>query len=171
MPPGRRRMRLSTVRRDGRQGMSENEAKSDATEKRLQWRHWLALSGVAVVVIAVVAAVLFVIRDADEPSTGDESDQQAVEAVYNRFAKAVQSSDADAAGICAERSEPHDKLSQTAGMLGGIGTAGSTIRVNISSISVKGDEAHVDGALNTMGTNVPMPLDLRRVDDVWCVWS
>ncbi|MBM7369335.1 hypothetical protein [Gordonia hydrophobica] len=148
-----------------------DEADNGSTGARFQWRHWLAVSGAAVVVIAVVVAVFLVVKDADEPSSGDEADQRAVEAVYHRFANAVQSSDVAAAGICADRSEPKDTLTRTAGMLGGIGTAGSTIRVNIASVTVTGDVAHVDGSLNTMGTNVAMPLEVRRIDDAWCVWS
>ncbi|ALG85618.1 hypothetical protein [Gordonia phthalatica] len=151
--------------------MSDNETDVKPAGSGFRWRHRFTVLGVAVVVIAVVAVVFFVIKDADEPSSGDRGDRAAVEAVYNQFAKAVQSSDIASAGICADRSEPKGKLTQTTGMIGGIGTAGSTIRVNIASITVKGDAANVDGSLNTMGTNVPLPLELRKVDNAWCVWS
>lgn len=151
--------------------MIDGDPGDDRGGRGFQWRHRLVVLGVGVVVIAVVAVVFLVVKDADQSNTGDHGDRKAVEAAYDRFAKAVQSSDMATAGICADRSEPKGKLTQTAGQLGGIGTAGSTIQVRIVSITVTGDTAKVDGSLNTMGTNLPLPLELRKIDDAWCVWS
>lgn len=152
-------------------GDGADETAGGSPGRGLQWRHGLLLLGVAAVVAVVVAVVFLVVKDAEEPSTGAPADRAAVEAVYQDFAKAVQSSDVASARICADRSEPKGKLTQTAGMLGGIGTAGSTIHVNVVSVTVEGDVAKVDGALNTMGTNIPLPVEMRRLDGFWCVWS
>lgn len=151
--------------------MSDHETNHGSAGGGFRWRHRFTVLGVAVIVVAVVVAVFLVIKDADEPSRGDRADQAAVEAVYNQYANAVQSSDPASAGICADRSEPKGKLTQTAGMIGGLGTAGSTIHVNIEAITVEDGVANVNGSLNTMGTNVPLPLELRKIDTAWCVWN
>lgn len=137
----------------------------------MPWKHWLSMLGVAIVVIAVGVAVFLVVHDTKASSTGSVTDRAEVEAVYNQFAEAVQSGDVSAAGICEGRTEPARLLTNTGGMIGGLGTAGSTVRTNVEAIVVDGNFAHVDGSLNSMGTNLPMPLDMRKINGTWCVWQ
>lgn len=151
--------------------MSGEQTTGTGGGRTFGWPHRLLVLGGAVIVIAVIVVVFLVVKDANGTQTGDEGDRHRVEAVYTDFANAVQSSDIASAGICQGRTEPKDKMAQTAGMLGGIGTAGSTITVHIDSVTVAGDVANVDGSLNTMGTNLPLPAELHRIDDRWCVWS
>ncbi|MGB3301898.1 MAG: hypothetical protein WBA38_16635 [Gordonia sp. (in: high G+C Gram-positive bacteria)] len=152
--------------------MSDNEfAKHDDDWAGVPWRHWLTMVGVALVVIAVGVAVFLVVRDANATSTGSVTDRSEVEQVYDQFAAAVQSGDVSSAGICAGREEAAKVLTQLGGSLGGLGTAGGTVRTNVEAVVVDGTAAHVEGSLNSMGTNLDMPLDLRKIDGTWCVWG
>ncbi|EGD55157.1 hypothetical protein [Gordonia neofelifaecis] len=141
------------------------------SDNGIQMRHRLAVLGSGLAVVAVAVIVFFVVNSAKQSDTGDAEQREQVEAVYHDYAMAVQSGDVASARVCTGRTEPTEKLAQTEGMLSGIGTAGSEVRVKLVSITVDGTTARVDGALNTMGTDVPLPAELRKVDGRWCVWA
>ncbi|WP_026917231.1 hypothetical protein [Gordonia shandongensis] len=133
------------------------------------WKHLAVVVGVVVLIAVIATGVILLAVDPDESTADDHPDNAAVEARYRVFADAVSRRSADP-GICSGRREAAEKLSEARGWLSGLGTAGSEVRSEVHTVHVDGDTATVDGSLNSMGTDLPLPLDLRRVDGVWCAW-